>query len=93
MPLNKSKSTEKIVISRREPEEPLDYLAKNFRRRKLIVKAWKAILYSRMHSIHTQHAMKLSSAYHTRRLLHLSLSSWHYFVHQVLPSERNGHFA
>ena len=93
MPLHKSKSTEKIIISRREPEEPMDYLASNFRRRKIIVKAWKAILYSRMHSIHNQHAMKLSSAYHSRRLLHLSLTSWHYFVHQVLPSERNDRFA
>ena len=35
-------------------------LADNFRKRKLILKAWKTVLISRMHTIHKQHTEKLS---------------------------------
>ena len=47
----KSKSTERITIRKEIDNNTNLVLAQSFNRRKLIVKAWKAILYSRMHSI------------------------------------------
>jgi hypothetical protein len=58
-----------------------------------VVKAWKAMLYYRMHQIHKQHAIKLSTAYFSRRLMHMTLKSWSFYTFTVLPAERASLFA
>ena len=68
-------------------------VARGYRRRRLLVKAWKTILYSRMHSLHKHHTLKLSQAYYTRRLQHYAFRGWRYYVRSYLPEERNSMFA
>ena len=59
-----------------------------FRTRKLLLKAWKSFLITKMNAIHTDHAEKLSNAYLTRKLLFKYLQVIKLYTKRIAPEER-----
>lgn len=63
-------------------------LSQAFRTRKLLLKAWKSFLISKMDAIHTSHAEKLSHAYMTRKLLFRYFKLLKLYTKRIAPEER-----
>ena len=63
-------------------------LALAFRTKKLLLKAWKSFLISKMNSIHKSHALRLSNTYVTRKLQFKYLQLLKLYVKRILPEER-----